>query len=138
GKPVYGAMAVSLSEKKNEVELCYHDDGRGLALQMIKEIALIRGMLDSTANVSQDDLAHFIFLPGFSTSHSVNEISGRGVGMSAIKSYTENAGGTLALKLLSDQTGTDGAYVPFNIIIRLPMHYYRSFPKSFMQGEIAA
>ncbi|HYX37505.1 MAG TPA: 7TM diverse intracellular signaling domain-containing protein [Oligoflexus sp.] len=138
GKPLYGAIAVSLSEKKNEVELCYHDDGRGLALQMIKEIALIRGMLDSTGNVSQEDLAHFIFLPGFSTSHSVNEISGRGVGMSAIKSYTENAGGTLALKLLPDQNGMDAAYVPLNIIIRLPMHYYRSFPKSFMQGEIAA
>ncbi|WP_141732730.1 7TM diverse intracellular signaling domain-containing protein [Oligoflexus tunisiensis] len=138
GKPSHGAIAVSLTERNDEVELCYHDDGRGLALQMIKEIALIRGMVDSTANLSQEELAHLIFLPGFSTSHSVNEISGRGVGMSAIKSYTENAGGTLVLKLLPDQNGMGAAYVPFNIIIRLPIRYYRSFPKSILQGEMAA
>jgi HPt (histidine-containing phosphotransfer) domain-containing protein len=138
GKPVHGTIAVSLVEKRDEVELCYHDDGRGLALQVIREIALIRGVVDSITTLSQEELAHLIFLPGFSTSHSVSEISGRGVGMSAIKSYTENAGGTLILTLMTEQAGLDAAYVPFQIIIRLPQRYYRSFPESFRKGEMAA
>jgi PAS domain-containing protein/HPt (histidine-containing phosphotransfer) domain-containing protein len=135
GKEPYGTITVTLTEEKDSMELRYHDDGRGLGLHMIKNLALIRGLVDSVENLSREKLAHLIFIPGFSTSQSVSDISGRGMGMSAIKTYTEKAGGTLSLELSPAASAHYDEFIPFTIVIRLPARYYRSFPESFMQRE---
>ena len=54
-----------------------------------------------------ETIAQLIFNTGFSTAHKVTEISGRGVGMSAIRAYTEEAGGTLAIILKEKNQSLD-------------------------------
>ncbi|RAF76498.1 hypothetical protein DN519_31095, partial [Burkholderia multivorans] len=64
------------------------DDGRGLALERIRAIAQERGWLDADAPALSDEaVAELIFRPGFSTARAVTEVSGRGVGMDAVRSF---------------------------------------------------
>ncbi|WP_141734171.1 7TM diverse intracellular signaling domain-containing protein [Oligoflexus tunisiensis] len=133
GKAPQGTITVTLAEDKDGLILRYQDDGRGLGLQMIRTLAMIRGLVDRVDNLSREELAHLIFIPGFSTSQAVNEISGRGMGMSAIKTYTENAGGTLTLELGSADPMED--FIPFTLVMHMPARYYRSFPESFLKKE---
>ncbi|WP_176736949.1 7TM diverse intracellular signaling domain-containing protein [Oligoflexus tunisiensis] len=134
GKPASGLLQVGFCEKDDAVEIVYSDDGRGLALPVIQEIALARGLVPSVDGLSQEELAALIFEPGFSTSQKVTEISGRGVGMSAIKSYLEKAGGCLELKLVPQPRKSDNGHAPFSIRIHLPARYYRAFPKSILEN----
>ncbi|HYX38397.1 MAG TPA: 7TM diverse intracellular signaling domain-containing protein [Oligoflexus sp.] len=139
GKVPSGTVCVWLREVDDEVELQYFDDGRGLPLQMIREIALIRGLIRPTDPLTPEELAHMIFLPGFSTSESVTEISGRGVGMGAIKSYTEKAGGRLSLVLMPEAGHAQhAAFIPFHIKIYLPGRTYRRFAEALQPREEAA
>jgi HPt (histidine-containing phosphotransfer) domain-containing protein len=134
GKAPHGTITMDLSEQMGGLELRYQDDGRGLGLQMIKTIAMIRGLVDNVDRLSREELAQLIFIPGFSTSQSVNEISGRGMGMSAIRTYTEHAGGSLSLELAPSQDA-HAEFLSFTVIIHLPARCYRSFPESFLQME---
>ena len=61
------------------------DDGRGIELDKVKRKALARGLISDIEAVSDRDALDFLFLPGFSTSEQVSEISGRGVGMDVVK-----------------------------------------------------
>lgn len=71
-----------------------------------------------------EGLCHLIFVDGLSTAASVNEISGRGVGMSAINLYIEEAGARLDLKIQEGKL--KGVHAPFEIVITLPeIHFVR-------------
>ncbi|MFO0722692.1 MAG: ATP-binding protein [Myxococcota bacterium] len=63
-----------------EVEIT--DDGRGIDWDRVAEAARVRGMPSSTTT----DLVEAIFADGVSTARSTTEISGRGVGMGALRS----------------------------------------------------
>ena len=62
------------------------DDGRGLDRGRVSEVAVRRGLLSEpeAADCPADELARMIFQPGFSTSRLVNELSGRGMGLSVV------------------------------------------------------
>jgi two-component system chemotaxis sensor kinase CheA len=61
------------------------DDGRGIDLAKVKRKALEKGLINSLAETSDRDAMDFIFLPGFSTTEEVSNVSGRGVGMDVVK-----------------------------------------------------
>jgi chemotaxis protein histidine kinase CheA len=81
------------------------------------------------ADDSLDDaeLARVIFEPGFSTSSEVNDISGRGVGMNAVKEYVEQENGQVRLQLLAQQRG--GCH-PFVFEVDLGDNLYITVPKA--------
>jgi signal transduction histidine kinase len=135
GKSATGTLRVSVAMNEDGVELRYRDDGRGLALHLIKEIALIRGLIDPAQNPDPHELALLIFEPGFSTTQSVTEISGRGVGMSAIKSYAEKGGGSLSLEILPPSETEHPGFRAFEVIIRLASRHARFFSKAGVEPE---
>jgi signal transduction histidine kinase len=120
-----GSIAVTMKvEPDRMLSLIIRDDGRGLALGMIREIGIIKGFISSDSTPSPDALAQLIFESGFSTSAGVNEISGRGVGMDAVKRILEKEGATVTIDL--DKTSTAGQeFIPFQLHIKLPLTLYR-------------
>lgn len=97
GKPAAGQVSISAFQKGNHVVIEISDDGRGLVIDKIKETALKRGIVEKEylADMTQRDLLNLLFLPGFSTSKEVSEISGRGVGLDVVKTNIANLSGMI-------------------------------------------
>jgi HPt (histidine-containing phosphotransfer) domain-containing protein len=74
-----------------------HDDGRGLNLTGIRLRALEKGLMSADQNLSDEQLAQFVFAPGFSTKTAVNDISGRGIGMDAVQAAIRQMGGQIRI-----------------------------------------
>ena len=94
-KPESGTITISLSRDGNDVVLTVADDGKGLDFKAIKQRAKSKGLLVDGASASDGDLTQFILEHGFSTTDSVNQISGRGVGLDVVVSEVKQLGGTM-------------------------------------------
>jgi two-component system chemotaxis sensor kinase CheA len=78
-------IRLSSFQKGNHVVIEVEDDGRGIELDKVKRKAFDNGLIPNVDAVSDRDALDFLFLPGFSTSDKVSEISGRGVGMDVVR-----------------------------------------------------
>jgi len=85
GKDEKGLIKLSSFQKGNHVVIDVEDDGRGIDMDKVKRTALEKGIIQDVDSASDRDALEFLFLPGFSTSDKVSEISGRGVGMDVVK-----------------------------------------------------
>lgn len=85
GKDEKGVVKLSSYQKGNHVVIEVEDDGRGIDLDRVRAKALERGLIASIDSVSDKEAIDLIFLPGFSTTDKVSELSGRGVGMDVVK-----------------------------------------------------
>ncbi|MBF0441805.1 MAG: Hpt domain-containing protein [Oligoflexales bacterium] len=120
GKDPAGTIYVDLSlNKNNEVTIHCRDDGSGINIQKLREIGQKMGLLTEPESSDPEKVANLIFCSGVSTSKSVSDISGRGVGMTAIKEYVEKSGGRIFLKL-NMSSDSSSAYVPFEIEMTAP------------------
>ncbi|MDY7227687.1 chemotaxis protein CheA [Hyalangium rubrum] len=99
GKPSKGKVQVSVRRARDRVIIEVEDDGRGMDPEKLKAAALARGAITAevAARLSDRDAFMLACLPGVSTAKDVSEISGRGVGMDAVKRVVENVGGTLEI-----------------------------------------
>ncbi|WP_043430601.1 chemotaxis protein CheA [Cystobacter fuscus] len=100
GKPPRGRVVVSVRRVRDRVVLEMEDDGRGMNVVKLKEAAVARGAVSAEAAARMADREALLLscLPGVSTAKDVSEISGRGVGMDAVKRVAENVGGTLEIE----------------------------------------
>jgi two-component system, chemotaxis family, sensor kinase CheA len=76
------------------------DDGRGLDPDVLKKVAIKRGILsaEKAQALTPDETFALIYLPGFSTANGITDVSGRGVGMDAvITSVREKLGGSITI-----------------------------------------
>ena len=87
------------------------DDGAGINFDKIKVKALAMGL--DVGKAEPQDLINYIFMPNFSTSESVDNVSGRGIGMDFVKTEVEKLGGKIKLKFLA------GSYTDFYFSINL-------------------
>jgi hypothetical protein len=97
GKKPEGLITVLFSIRNGVLEMDYRDDGRGLDLKRVRRKAEELGLVTPEASLRAEDIAPFIFVPGFSTKGEASMISGRGIGMDAVRLLVEESGGTLAL-----------------------------------------
>ena len=100
GKPATGRVRMDLSQQGNTLQLQISDDGRGLDYARIRERAIAAGLLTLDAHADEAALAELIFEPGFSTASKLTELSGRGIGMDAVRAAVIALGGQL--KVLSE------------------------------------
>ncbi|MCA8031966.1 MCP four helix bundle domain-containing protein [Burkholderia arboris] len=123
GKPASGTIDIAVGVGGGELWFVLGDDGRGLALDRIRGIARERGWIDaaSEAALSDEDVAELIFRPGFSTAQAVTEVSGRGVGMDAVRNFLKRDGGDIALRFTDDRVGAP--YRAFETIVSLPARF---------------
>ena len=95
GKPAAGNIELELSLNDANLEFKLRDDGRGLAVDFIRTKAIEKGLVSPEQQLTPEQTAQLIFLPGFSTAEKVTEVSGRGVGMDAVQSFVTREQGTI-------------------------------------------
>lgn len=91
-----GKIEISISEAKNALLIAVADNGRGIDAEKIKAKAL-ENKLPAVENLSDAEIINLIFQPEFSTKSSSDEISGRGVGLDAVKNAVEKVGGKITV-----------------------------------------
>lgn len=97
GKPAEGVVQVNLKREGSQLLIEVGDDGAGLNFTAIRAQAIRRGLMRAEAEVTEDDLARFIFAPGFTTASALTQDAGRGIGMDVVSSDVKQLGGTLDL-----------------------------------------
>ena len=109
GKPSVSTIELSLTESDSQYTITYRDDGRGIDEAAVKRRALERGILaaDIVNSLSGAQLHQLIFEPGFSTASSLSDVSGRGLGMSAVRQEAERLKALAPLAAVVDREGMD-------------------------------
>jgi two-component system chemotaxis sensor kinase CheA len=99
GKTDEGHVKLSAKRERDNVIIEVEDDGNGIDFDKIKEKAVSKGFIseDEAKRMTNDVAKKFIFLPGFSTSDKVDEVSGRGVGLDIVKTKVESLSGSIKL-----------------------------------------
>jgi two-component system chemotaxis sensor kinase CheA len=97
GKSADGRVWVSARRERDEVVVEVADDGRGIDPARLRAEALARGLVPAERLEAMGDreALQLIFLPGLSTASEISDVSGRGVGMDAVKAAVEALGGSL-------------------------------------------
>jgi two-component system chemotaxis sensor kinase CheA len=99
GKPAEGRISMTLKARPDGLEILVRDDGRGLNLAHIRDKAVRLGLVKPDAPLRPDQIAEFIFHPGFSTRNKASQISGRGVGLDVVRTMLAEAGGHIQITL---------------------------------------
>ena len=100
GKSERGTLRLMARQYRGMFMLCIADDGAGINARQVRNIAIRKGLLSKSkaAQLSQEQLIDLIFLPGFSLKQRVSKISGRGIGMDAVKFALEKHQGRMDIK----------------------------------------
>ena len=104
GKPEQGSVRVRAVQRDSTLEICVEDDGRGIDFEAIRRIALAGGLIDPARADDEVALLELVYAPGFSTKPNVTDVSGRGVGMDAVKSALAKVGGQV--RITTSRSGT--------------------------------
>lgn len=112
-KPATGQIRIAIDRNNEELRIMVFDDGQGLDIERIRDIAAERSLVPpgELEKMADEDVAHLIFKPGFSTRNQVTNISGRGVGMSALEQAVHNLDGDIQI------TSERGLGTKFTIVI---------------------
>lgn len=97
GKDSSGLIKIDAKEIGGKIEIVVSDDGAGINTEKVKKKLIEILGEDKVKNMSEKDINMAIFLPSLSTADELTELSGRGVGMSAIKEAIDKMGGELDL-----------------------------------------
>ncbi|MDN5314787.1 MAG: two-component system, chemotaxis family, sensor kinase CheA [Clostridiales bacterium] len=116
GKPIGGLIECLISKNSDSVSISIRDDGRGLNINQIRHKAVKLGLINAEQeySVEENSLTQLIFSDCFSTKDSISNISGRGVGMSAVRAACDSLGGSIDV-LSKPNHGT-------SVIITLPIN----------------
>ena len=98
GKNAKGFLKLELYQKGEDIVIEVFDDGRGLDSKKILRKAIDFGIALPNKKYTEKEIFNFIFIPGFSTSGFVTEISGRGVGMDVVKNNINELNGTIEIE----------------------------------------
>jgi len=122
GKRPEGLIEIRVLDHLGELSLEIWDDGRGLNLQRIRQLSLASRLINDLRELKDETAAELIFKSGFTTKSEVSSISGRGVGMDAVRQFLEQAGGSIAIEFTDTKSGQD--FRSFKFVIRLPQNFY--------------
>ncbi|MBN8708184.1 MAG: response regulator [Verrucomicrobia bacterium] len=99
GKTPSGRLEITAHHHAGWLRVSVADDGRGMSVETIRQAVIRRGFSaeENARQMSDQELSEFLLLPGFSLSERVTEISGRGVGLDAVRSMAYEVGGSIRL-----------------------------------------
>jgi chemotaxis protein histidine kinase CheA len=98
GKPAQATVTVSARAAGGTVVIDVADDGAGVDEDAVRTTAIARGLLPADSTLSGPALLELLFAPAFSTTSTVTETSGRGVGLDVVRNAVEALGGTVELR----------------------------------------
>lgn len=99
-KPRAGKILLDAEQEGNNISITITDDGKGIDPNIIKNLAIKRGLIteDKAKELTEKEAFNLIFLPGFSTAANVTNVSGRGVGMDVVKTNVSKLRGTIDIE----------------------------------------
>ena len=97
GKDPTGTISLRASQQEGYVIVEIEDDGKGIDAKVIFDSAVRKGFIDETDELTEDEIYKMLFLPGFTTTTEVTDVSGRGVGMDTVKRDIEALLGTIEI-----------------------------------------
>ena len=99
GKSRQGTVTLSASQEGDHILLSITDDGGGMDADVLRNIAINKGLYDKEAASRLTDIEcyNLIFAPGFSTKEKISDISGRGVGMDVVKTGITSLNGSIEI-----------------------------------------
>ena len=112
GKAETGTIRVAARCLEDNLVIELRDDGAGLDRRKIQERALAQGLAEAGADLSNAELQELVFRTGFSTAEAATEISGRGLGLAAVKRAIQNLDGVLELESSPGAGTTFQIYLP--------------------------
>lgn len=115
GKPEVGSIFLDAYQDGNNVVIEVRDDGNGIDVEKVKRKAVEKEKIteEQAEMMSDKEAIDFLFQPSFSTSDTVSDISGRGVGLDVVKSKIEALSGEIEVKTMLGEGST--------FIVRLPL-----------------
>lgn len=122
GKNKQGALSISIHQDEEQAEIIFADDGQGL------DLAALRRKYEAE-NMSDDDVAALILKSGVTSCDSATIVSGRGVGMDAVRCLAQGFGGDVQIRLGEEGTATKG-HRQFSLVVQVPNQFVASAPES--------
>ncbi len=103
GKPPVGQVSLSVEQRQGRAHILFSDDGQGVDLARVRELAIERGLLsaDALAEGGSEALYEVLFAPGFSTARELSKTSGRGVGLNVVRDNLTRIGGSVRLESIA-------------------------------------
>jgi len=119
GKPAQGRLSLRAYHEGGQVNIEIADDGAGIDVARVRQKAVEKGFLrlEQAEKLSEREALNLIFQPGFSTAHTVTNVSGRGVGMDVVKSHIEKIGGIVDIISRPGQGATVKIKIPLTLAI---------------------
>jgi two-component system chemotaxis sensor kinase CheA len=117
GKPEEGVITLKAFHRSGRIVIEISDDGAGIDTDRVRSKAIERGLIGPDSQLSNEQLQMLIFEPGFSTSETVSDLSGRGVGMDVVKRNVQQLNGTVALASEKGHGSTVTIELPLTLAI---------------------
>jgi chemosensory pili system protein ChpA (sensor histidine kinase/response regulator) len=117
GKPETGRITVTLRQESNEIALLLSDDGAGIDADRLHEKAIDKGIVPADRELSQAERLQLVFASGLSTSDTITELAGRGVGMDVVRSEIAAIGGRIDIATARGQGTTFTLYLPLTLAV---------------------
>jgi HPt (histidine-containing phosphotransfer) domain-containing protein len=124
GKGVRGLIQLDIHINEEVLIIEFYDDGRGLNLDLIRQKAIDHQLIREEDQLSVEDTAALIFHSGLSTKQEVSQVSGRGVGMDAVRSNLQKEGGDI--HMLLDPQARNTPLVSFKFQLIIPARFWCS------------
>jgi two-component system chemotaxis sensor kinase CheA len=118
-KPETGVVRVSVTKQGDRVIIRIEDDGKGLNSEAIRKTAIERKLITerTAAEMNAQEILMLITRPGFSTSSHISDISGRGIGLDAVRARIESLNGSLRIASEIGRFTCFELMVPFTLAV---------------------
>ncbi|WP_159455404.1 7TM diverse intracellular signaling domain-containing protein [Pseudobacteriovorax antillogorgiicola] len=127
-KDPIGNLFVSVKRDDHCATIYFSDDGRGLAIGNLRRRYQELGKLNSSTDI--ETIANLVFEQGISTADTISQVSGRGIGMGAIRQYFEGIDGSVRI-ILEDAIDDEKQFYKFQVEIKLPIFTSAKFIEQF-------
>jgi two-component system chemotaxis sensor kinase CheA len=119
GKPRQGCIFLEARQEGDHIVVSVSDDGAGMDPLKLGRKALEKGLItpERLAAMSEQEMLHLIFLPGFSTAEKVTDLSGRGVGMDVVRNNLERINGVVELESVAGEGSLVRLKLPLTLAI---------------------
>ncbi|HEY6519714.1 MAG TPA: chemotaxis protein CheA [Roseiarcus sp.] len=119
GKSAIATICLRARREGEHVVVEVEDDGRGIDTDRVRTVAVERGLatFDIVAGMSEGAVIDLIFMAGFSTTTDVSDLSGRGVGMDAVRASIERLGGRVQLETRKGAGAIVRFVLPFSVMM---------------------
>jgi len=117
GKPEIGRLHLNAFHQSGSIVIQISDDGAGFDIEKVRAKAVKKGWITPDENLVEEQLYEFIFQPGFSTSESVSDVSGRGVGMDVVRRNIRDLGGSIEVKSVTGKGTKFSIRLPLTLAI---------------------